>query len=301
MKKGIFFFFFLFLLVTLKPATAQINLPPSQSLGIGTSYAHYNGSINFVEGYLVASDSTHINHKLGFTAETWFLPSVASQSGTLISKSTGTQNEFSLDFESRFDQTSKKYSIQYQFSAADLSLGCAMRTVTYQQQMSQNQFVQWNHVAGVIDGRGNMYLFINGKKATTPLTILGMPCVANNDITIGGRKLNDTTVDNYIKGFMDDLRISSTARYSTDFAPPTGPFIPDANTQILYHFDNIVTDTSGNNHTGIQYGTVFFVLVQVSSITPTPSATLRASPTPSSATRPTPTPGRGGWSLSPFR
>ena len=92
---------------------------------------------------------------------------------------------------------------------------------------------------------------------------------------------------------MDDLRISSTARYSTNFTPPTGPFIPDANTQILYHFDNIATDASGNNHTGIKYGAVFFVLVKAPSITPTPSVVPKASPTP--------TPGRGGWSLSPFR
>lgn len=291
MKKSVLFFFIVFFFVILKPATAQTTSPPSTSLDVGATatYTHYDGSINFIEGYLVASDSTRINHKLGFTAETWFLPSVASQSGTLISKSTGTQNEFSLDFTSRFNQSSQKYSVRYQFSAADLSLGCAMRTVIYEQkELSQNQFAQWNHVAGVIDGRGNMYLFVNGKKTTTPLTIFGMPCVANNDITIGGRKLDDTTADSYIEGFMDDLRISSTARYSTDFAPPTKPFIPDANTQILYHFDNSLTDVSGKNHTVTKYGNLIFML---------PSVT----PTLTPSTSPTPTPGRGGWSLSPFR
>jgi hypothetical protein len=52
-------------------------------------------------------------------------------------------------------------------------------------------------------------------------------------------------------GFIDEVRVSSVLRYPTSgsFLPPTQPFIPDANTVALYHFDegrgNVLTDSSG--------------------------------------------------------
>jgi hypothetical protein len=39
------------------------------------------------------------------------------------------------------------------------------------------------------------------------------------------------------RGLLDELRISTTLRYASAFAPPTAPFAPDAETAALYHFD----------------------------------------------------------------
>ncbi|MEM6992404.1 MAG: LamG-like jellyroll fold domain-containing protein [Myxococcota bacterium] len=55
-------------------------------------------------------------------------------------------------------------------------------------------------------------------------------------------------------GLVDELHISTTLRYDADFAPPTGPFVADANTVGLYHFDDgagtVAADASGNGVDG---------------------------------------------------
>jgi len=55
-------------------------------------------------------------------------------------------------------------------------------------------------------------------------------------------------------GWIDELRVSNSIRYSTTFTPPTLPFTTDANTVGLYHFDegtgNAVGDSSGTGSNG---------------------------------------------------
>ena len=52
-------------------------------------------------------------------------------------------------------------------------------------------------------------------------------------------------------GFLDEVRISSIARYTTTFTPQTARFAPDADTVALYHLDDgtgqTVADASGNS------------------------------------------------------
>ncbi|MBC8218884.1 MAG: hypothetical protein H8E73_10500 [Planctomycetes bacterium] len=53
---------------------------------------------------------------------------------------------------------------------------------------------------------------------------------------------------------IDELRLSDTARYTSDFAPPHEPFTADEYTVGLWHFDEgegtIAEDASGHNNTG---------------------------------------------------
>jgi hypothetical protein len=50
-------------------------------------------------------------------------------------------------------------------------------------------------------------------------------------------------------GFLTELRLSTTLRYTSNFTPPAGRFAPDANTAALYHFGegvgNVIGDSSG--------------------------------------------------------
>lgn len=52
---------------------------------------------------------------------------------------------------------------------------------------------------------------------------------------------------------IDEFRISSVARYKSDFQPPTS-FEPDEHTLALYHCDegkgDVLIDSSGNDHHG---------------------------------------------------
>jgi hypothetical protein len=46
-------------------------------------------------------------------------------------------------------------------------------------------------------------------------------------------------IDNYMtKGWVDSIRISSTARYTSSFIAPTAKFASDGNTMFLLNFDN---------------------------------------------------------------
>jgi len=101
-------------------------------------------------------------------------------------------------------------------------------------------------------------------------------------------------------GWLDEIRISSTLRYSAAFSRPGGPFTPDGNTLALYHFDegvgNTINDTSGaaggpsngvRNYGGVTNGpewtddTVWYV--------PPPTPTPTVTPTPSASATPTAT------------
>ena len=47
-----------------------------------------------------------------------------------------------------------------------------------------------------------------------------------------------------IEALIDELRISGVARYRDDFTPPTAPFALDANTVMLFHFDEGAGNTT---------------------------------------------------------
>lgn len=63
-------------------------------------------------------------------------------------------------------------------------------------------------------------------------------------------------------GYLDSIRVSNTARYTTNFSAPTGDLSSDAATLLLYNFSladisgNTVADLSGNGLTGT-FGTGF--------------------------------------------
>ncbi len=57
----------------------------------------------------------------------------------------------------------------------------------------------------------------------------------------------------HFKGYLDELRVSNTVRYSGAFTPPSAPFTSDASTIRLWHFDETnpltsVIDDSGNGY-----------------------------------------------------
>lgn len=51
------------------------------------------------------------------------------------------------------------------------------------------------------------------------------------------------------RGWLDEMRLSTTIRYAASFARPTAPFVPDTATVALYHFDEgggtVLGDSSG--------------------------------------------------------
>lgn len=91
----------------------------------------------------------------------------------------------------------------------------------------------WYHLA-VVRNSGTTTLYLNGTATGNTLSYTGV--VGDGTLSIGA------IVGQYMNGWIDDFRISNTARYTTTFTPSASAFVNDANTLLLIHADG--TDES---------------------------------------------------------
>ena len=119
---------------------------------------------------------------------------------------------------------------------------------------------QWHHIAVTRRfGDGLLTIFVDGAldaQATGPLGDIsyrnGRTAQWPNEpyLVIGAEKHDyDRTAYPSFNGWIDEVHMSQTLRYTAPFSRPTQPFVPDALTVALYHFDEgagvIANDTSG--------------------------------------------------------
>jgi hypothetical protein len=102
---------------------------------------------------------------------------------------------------------------------------------------------EWYHAAISRSG-SNWYLFLNGNLEGTAT---GSKTIVQFTNTIGARL---GTLGDVMRGHIDELRISNTARYTANFTPQTEPFQNDDNTLLLLHMDGtdgstVFTDDNG--------------------------------------------------------
>ena len=82
---------------------------------------------------------------------------------------------------------------------------------------------QWYHVAMVVSG-GVGYAYVNGTLANPGgLASIGTITASSTGITVGAFPYNLGYI--YFNGYIDDVRISRYARYTTNFTPPTSTFL----------------------------------------------------------------------------
>lgn len=163
----------------------------------------------------------------------------------------------------------------------------------------------WYHVAVVKKGLV-LKLFINGRldiQSTFPSQLT----VDNSYPLFLGTAYMDGIIDRPYAGDIEEMRISSSARYENNFLPQTTPFISDANTILLWHFNDgasLVVDSSGKGNTAqlagnYQYHPSFFTIptsrptpILTLTSTPRPTATVTSRPTVTPTSRLSPTPTR---------
>lgn len=125
---------------------------------------------------------------------------------------------------------------------------------------------QWHHL--VVQRRrsdGHLWLFLDGSAQAAadgpdgdisypddgiPGNYCGGPCVESDPfIVLGAEKHDAGPAYPSFDGWLDELRLSTGLRYPGPFTPPATPFVPDAATAALYHFDegagDLVGDSSG--------------------------------------------------------
>ena len=97
----------------------------------------------------------------------------------------------------------------------------------------------WYHVAISRSGTTTK-MFVNGAQDGSSYTD-SSNYGTNKPLRIG----DDTAGNNHFVGYIDEFRVSTTARYTAPFTAPTGIFQGDSNTKLLVHFDGV----EGQNHT----------------------------------------------------
>lgn len=82
---------------------------------------------------------------------------------------------------------------------------------------------EWVHLA-FVQKNGVMKVFVNGTNAgqtNKPVTL------NRSNIKFGIVDQETTNVGSFFNGFMDEVRISNVARWTTDFTPPTEPYVKE--------------------------------------------------------------------------
>jgi len=90
----------------------------------------------------------------------------------------------------------------------------------------------WHHIAYVRNGN-TQTLYVDGVSEGTPTSESGVTFASDVPVLIGAQ--NPDSPNWFCTGYIDEVRISDIARYTTGFTPTTTQFVSDANTLLLIH------------------------------------------------------------------
>lgn len=149
-----------------------------------------------------------------WTVEGWFKLSSLSPVNTLFMLG----NEFYNRYVIYVDTSGYVKADKYSTGAGNFTSSVTLSTNT------------WYHIAFVKNGTTGT-LYINGVSRATTSTI--------GNETTGGIGFRDTIfrVGYGLNGYADEIRLSSSARYTSGFTPSTSAFTSDSNTILLWHCD----------------------------------------------------------------
>jgi hypothetical protein len=179
---------------------------------------------------------------------------------------------------------------------ADGALTCRLNLAS-EQYFTLNSSVQswtlgqWYHVAASWDPANNIIrLFRDGQMIGSVATTgnsFGNDILENDTRYIGG--LRYPWQENVLRscqfyGVIDEVRVSTTARYTSNFTVPRNPFVRDQYTVGLWHFNEgagtTVADDSAHGHTGTVVGTYAWVPGYFVGLDTTPPAAVTLSAVP---------------------
>jgi hypothetical protein len=95
---------------------------------------------------------------------------------------------------------------------------------------------QFYHIA-LVNNAGTAQMYVNGTATGATTALSGSFGNSSADLWVGAGAGAYS-----LNGWLDEVRISNTARYTSGFTPTTTPFVNDANTLLLIHADG--TDAS---------------------------------------------------------
>lgn len=184
----------------------------------GESSALFNGSTDYLSSG--DSDDWYFGDS-AFTIDLQIRANSYSSNSAFVSQVGDSNNFWSLGYDTRNG---------YTFRA--LSDGVEVANVTHANNTGyvSNSF----HHVEIARSGSTFKLYRDGIELGTQVTSNVMPDI-NGPLEVG--RQNVTSSYNYFNGFLDELRVSHTARHTDDFTPPTYQHSTDDNTVLLVHFD----------------------------------------------------------------
>ena len=181
----------------------------------------------------------------GFTIEAWFYVPDLNGEGlqTLIYK----QNAYALFINFH---TAQSEDILFRIWASPIS------TDYYTLSGVANIGVGWHHIAAIFDNQtGATFdlrtIYLDGTSVASSSARAFDPGINSSSSALNIGAYLGT---NPFKGWIDEVRLSDVVRYTgASHTVPVGGFTPDANTRVLWHFDEIFgstefADASGNSN-----------------------------------------------------
>jgi len=202
----------------------------SNGVDIATADSKFGGSSIFVNNTsstdnVEIDDASNTQFRLGstFTIEGWFKPGLTGDRFWSF-KGVNTSNGFGLGISSNWIIFRHAGTTDLKYSRSDSN---------------------WQHIAFVSDGT-NKQIYYNGSQVATTTATLNITDTTNLRI---GNELTNSTFGYY--GYIDEVRISNTARYTGSYTIPTAPFVNDDNTLLLLHMNGTDGSTYFEDDNGV--------------------------------------------------
>ena len=186
------------------------------------------------------------------TIELWFRPDSVLTSDThdpdwtyLFGKNLGGNNPGDLGLGWRRSEGRLLFFMQDGVNTTDLESSTRVDDVYYP---------RWYHVAVTWNTADSMRIFVDGTQMAAVQSDVSL--LGGTMAMAIGNGAEDLWNDRYegFRGMIDEVRVSVVERYTADFELPTEPYVEDALTLALWHFDEgsgeTTADASGNGFVG---------------------------------------------------
>ncbi|HRZ78943.1 MAG TPA: LamG domain-containing protein [bacterium] len=192
------------------------------------------GSVKFdgTSGYVEVLHNAVLNLSGSWTIEAWFMQYITDGQTPVIRKGNTTTSPayYLYGHEYQIFFPSNAYGGYYYDSSNSESATAA----------TELDINKWYHVA-VVKTASNLKIFVNGVLESTETTSYN-PLNNSENLFFGSRR---SSTPSYMQGLVDEIRISSTARYSSNFTPDKR-FSSDASTIGLWHFEETAGTVADN-------------------------------------------------------
>ena len=198
---------------------------------IGTASLQCDGTGDYLLG--PTNNSDFVFGTGDFTIESWIrMDDVTSTSGQAIGNYGDSSGYNGWTFRIRTNEATDRIDFCV-WDATSLVVEILSTTLTWVNDT-------WYHVAVVRSGN-DFNLYRDGVSVATTVTNSGsMVATSSGKLHLAA----DYSGGALLEGYLDELRISDTARYVDDFTPSTTAFTNDANTLLLLHMDGADDGTS---------------------------------------------------------